>query len=164
MSAAVSRFILLFLFVRSLPYYPLVERNLLSPFKFSLAILAIMLMRNFFPLKKVDPLHTLFLLSIREGDLFLTKRNQHGRFPVIGFFEHIKGVKTIQSYGSTTAYFTSIEEGTVGIYFRKNSDNRKNHHWSKFHEVWIGGRSCIIHEDFIGPLPKSKGESNEQKA
>ncbi|MAL46070.1 MAG: hypothetical protein CME98_18950 [Hyphomonas sp.] len=96
------------------------------------------------------------MLSIKQGDLFLTKRNQHNRPPVIGFFERVEGIKSFNSVGSDTVYFTAIEEGTVGIYCRKKRDVEKYRHWSRFHEVWIGGRLCIIHEDYIGPLPKTK--------
>lgn len=111
-------------------------------------------------MKKLDPNHIVAILSLRVGDLFLTKENAHGRPPVIGFFDYIDGVKSVVKYNSTSAYFMPIEEGTVGIYFRNNVLSVKSNYWAKFHEVWIEGRKCVIHEHFIDPLPKSKGKDN----
>ena len=96
------------------------------------------------------------MLTIKQGDLFLTKRNQHDRPPVVGFFERVEGLKSINSVGPATIYFTAIEEGTIGIYCRKKREASKYRQWARFHEVWIGGRLCILHEDYIGPLPKAK--------
>jgi hypothetical protein len=107
-------------------------------------------------LKNLDPDHILAMLSLKMGDLFLTKSNLHGRPPVIGFFEYIEGVKTITRLSEKSAYFKPVEEGTVGIYFRKNILSAKSSYWDKFHEVWIDGKSCVIHEHFIDPLPKGK--------
>lgn len=111
-------------------------------------------------MKKIDADHALAILIIKKGDLFLTRKNDHDRLPVIGFFEYLEGVRTITSLNSTTAYFMPIQEGSVGIYFRKNILSVRSSYWAKFHEVWIGGRKCVIHEQFINPLPKSKGKSN----
>ena len=109
-------------------------------------------------MKNLDPNHTLAILNIKMGDLFLTRKNMHGRSPVVGFFEYQDGVTKISVYHpmSTTSYFMPIPIGTVGIYFRKNVDHRQSAHWSKFHEVWIDGKKCVIHEQFIDPLPKGK--------
>ena len=94
------------------------------------------------------------------GDLFLTKENIHGRPPVIGFFEYTEGVTRISTvpYGRTS-YFMPVPIGTIGIYFRKNlSSNRSggpySPYWDKFHEVWINGKQCLIHEQFINPMKK----------
>ena len=111
-------------------------------------------------MKKIDADHALAILTIKKGDLFLTRKNDHDRLPVIGFFEYLEGVRTITSLNSTTAYFMPIQEGSVGIYFRKNILSVRSSYWAKVHEVWIGGRKCVIHEQFINPLPKSKGKSN----
>jgi hypothetical protein len=107
-------------------------------------------------LKNLDPDHILAMLSLKMGDLFLTKSNFHGRPPVIGFFEYIEGVKTITRLSEKSAYFKPVQEGTVGIYFRKNILSAKSNYWDKFHEVWIDGKNCVIHEHFIDPLPKGK--------
>ena len=88
------------------------------------------------------------------GDLFFTKSNDHNRPPVVGFFEHMDGSFQISKVGSITAFFTSIEEGSVGIYFRKNVHNIRSGYWARFHEVWINGKLCVIHEQFIQPLVK----------
>ncbi len=105
-------------------------------------------------MKNLDPDHILAMHSIKMGDLFLTKRNHHGRPPVVGFFEYIEGVKTVSRLNETSAYFKPVEEGTVGVYFRKNVLSAKSVYWAKFHEVWIDGKKCVIHEHFINPLPK----------
>ncbi len=105
-------------------------------------------------MKNLDPDHTLAILGLNMGDLFLTKMNFHGRPPVIGFFEYIEGVKSITRYNTSTAYFMPVKEGTVGVYFRKNIHSIKSSYWDNFHEVWIDGKSCVIHEQFIDPLPK----------
>ncbi len=47
-----------------------------------------------------------------------------------------------------------IEVDTVGIYFRKNVNRLQSNYWYRFHEVWINGKRCVIHEQFIDPLPK----------
>ena len=50
-----------------------------------------------------------------------------------------------------------VQEGTIGIYFRKNVHALEStYYWSRFHEVWINGKKCVIDEDFINPLPKGK--------
>ena len=106
-------------------------------------------------MKNLDPDHILAISNIKMGDLFLTKKNIHNRPPVVGFFEYVDGIETITKFQAKTAYFMPIEEGIVGMYFRKNVNNIKsNYYWSKFHEVWIDGKKCVIHEDFIDPLPK----------
>ena len=107
-------------------------------------------------MKNLDPDHILAMLSLKMGDLFLTKSNFHCRPPVIGFFEYIEGVKTITRLSEKSAYFKPVQEGTVGIYFRKNILSAKSSYWAKFHEVWIDGKKCVIHEHFIDPLPKGK--------
>ena len=112
-------------------------------------------------MRNLDPAHHLSILKLRMGDLFLTKHNDHDRPPVIGFFEYMDGSKSISRFGSTTAYFKPIEVGTVGIYFRKNVQEVRSGYWSRFHEVWIEGKLCVIHEQFINPLPKGKGEKDE---
>ncbi len=110
-------------------------------------------------MKDLDPSHTLALLTIKTGDLFLTKKNIHGRPPVIGFFEYLDGVTKIASlHKGHTSYFMPIDPGTVGIYFRKNVNQLNSNYWSRFHEVWINGKRCVIHEQFIDPIPK--GEHN----
>ena len=105
-------------------------------------------------MKNLDPDHILPILGLKLGDLFLTKRNHHGRPPVIGFFDYIEGVKSITRLNETSAYFKPIKEGSIGIYFRKNILSAKSSYWAKFHEVWIDGKRCVIHESFINPLPK----------
>ncbi len=106
-------------------------------------------------MKDLDPSHTLALLTIKTGDLFLTKENAHGRPPVIGFFEYMDGVTKVATPNKGhTSYFMPIDVGTVGIYFRKNVNRLHSSYWSKFHEVWIEGKRCVIHEQFIDPLPK----------
>lgn len=106
----------------------------------------------------LDPKHTLKILGLKMGDLFLTKTNDHDRPPVIGFFDYIEGSKSITRIGSTTAFFKLVEVGTVGIYFRKNVHNVKSGYWSRFHEVWIDGKLCVIHEQFIDPVDKGAKE------
>jgi len=112
-------------------------------------------------LKDLDPDHLLAILNIKTGDLFLTKKNSHGRPPVIGFFEYTDGVTNISVSHSTgvTSYFKPIPEGTVGIYFRANINAIETSYWARFHEVWIDGKKCVIHEHFIDPLPR--GADNE---
>ncbi len=105
-------------------------------------------------MKNLDPDHSLAMLNLKLGDLFLAKSNSHGRPPVVGFFDYIEGVKSISRLNEATAYFKPVEEGIVGIYFRKNVLSIKSSYWARFHEVWIDGKSCIIHEHFINPLPK----------
>ncbi len=108
-------------------------------------------------MKNLDPDHLLAILNIKMGDLFLTKKNIHDRPPVIGFFEYIEGIQTVTRFESSTAYFMPVQEGTIGIYFRKNVHALEStYYWSRFHEVWINGKKCVIHEDFINPLPKGK--------
>ena len=109
-------------------------------------------------MKNLDPSHILAIYNLKMGDLFLTKNNTHDRPPVIGFFEYMDGTQTVTRFNTKTAYFMPIDVGTVGIYFRKNINSSQSHYWSKFHEVWIGGKQCVIHEQFINPLPK--GVSN----
>jgi hypothetical protein len=107
-------------------------------------------------LATLDPEHHLAILTLNMGDLFLTKANDHGRLPVIGFFDNLEQSISITRYGGRTAFFKTVEEETVGIYFRKNVQNVKSGYWSRFHEVWIGGKLCVIHEQFIFPLKKGK--------
>ncbi len=107
-------------------------------------------------MKNLDPNHILAIYNLKMGDLFLTKENSHGRPPVIGFFEYLDGVKSVTRLGSATAYFKPVKEGSVGIYFRKNVLSAESNYWRKFHEVWIDGKKCVIHEHFIDPLPKGK--------
>ena len=107
-------------------------------------------------MKKIDPIHKLNILSLKRGDLFLTKKNQHALKPVVGFFEYIEGAKSINRLNTTTAYVKPVKEGIVGIYFRKNVMSENTRYWAMFHEVWIGGKQCVIHENFINPLPKGK--------
>ena len=109
-------------------------------------------------MKNLDPDHILAMSNIRMGDLFLAKENSHGRPPVIGFFEYTEGTKTIARFSSNTAFFMPVLVGTVGIYFRKNVNQVMSSYWSKFHEVWIEGKKCVIHEDFIDPLPKGDND------
>ena len=71
-------------------------------------------------MKNLDPDHVLAILNLKMGDLFLTKQNHHGRPPVIGFFEYMEGVKAITRLNEKSAYFKPVQEGSVGIYFRKN--------------------------------------------
>lgn len=103
-----------------------------------------------------DPIHTLNILSLKMGDLFLTRQNTHGLEPVVGFFDYIDGVDVIRNINSKTAYFKPVGVGIIGIYFRKNVMEMKTNYWSRFHEVWIEGRRCVIHQNFIKPLPKYK--------
>ena len=112
--------------------------------------------------KMNDPIHRLNILSLKIGDLFLTRQNGHGLEPVVGFFEYIDGVNVVRNINSKTAYFKPVEAGIIGIYFRKNVLEMKTNYWSRFHEVWIEGRLCIIHQNFIKPLPKQKERYNEQ--
>lgn len=108
-------------------------------------------------MKNLSPDHILAIYNLKMGDLFLTKRNNHDRPPVIGFFEYMDGTQTVTRFSTKTAYFMPVDEGTVGMYFRKNVNTvQSSFYWSKFHEVWIGGKKCVIHEDFINPLPKGK--------
>jgi hypothetical protein len=115
-------------------------------------------MRNSCPLKSLNPEHTLKILGLKMGDLFLTKRNEHDRPPVIGFLEDLHDAKGFVSMHSSTSYFLPIEVGTVGIYFRKNINSLKSTYWCKFHEVWINGKRCVIHEQFIDPIAKGAKE------
>ncbi len=107
-------------------------------------------------MKNLDPSHILGIYNLKMGDLFLTKKNFHGRPPVIGFFEYLEGVSSITRINERSAYFKPVQEGSVGIYFRKNVLSAKSNYWASFHEVWIGGKKCVIHEHFIDPLPKGK--------
>ena len=117
-------------------------------------------------MKDLDPDHTLAILTIKTGDLFLTKENNYGRPPVVGFFEYIDGVTRVSVSHPTgvgtahTSYFMPIAVGTVGIYFRKNVNAMHSRYWTKFHEVWIDGKKCIIHEHFIDPI--AKGTKNNE--
>jgi hypothetical protein len=113
-----------------------------------------MLMRNSCQLKSLNPEHTLKILGLKMGDLFLTKKNDHERPPVIGFLEGLQTAKGFTSIHKGTSYFLPIEVGTVGIYFRKNINSLQSSYWCRFHEVWIGGKKCIIHEQFIDPIGK----------
>ena len=114
------------------------------------------LTRNSCQLKNLDPDHILAVYNLRMGDLFLTKENIHGRPPVVGFFQYLSGVTrvSVSHATGTTSYFMPIDVGTVGIYFRKNVNAIHSNYWAKFHEVWIGGKKCVIHEQFIDPIPK----------
>jgi hypothetical protein len=107
-------------------------------------------------LKDLNPDHILAIYNLKMGDLFLTKENTHGRPPVVGYFEYASGVTkvSVSHITGTTSYFMPIDTGTVGIYFRKNIHTLDSTYWTKFHEVWIGGKKCVIHEHFIDPLPK----------
>ena len=107
-------------------------------------------------MKNLDHDHGLAMSTIKMGDLFLTKENPHGRSPVIGFFEYMDGTKTITRFSTNTAFFMPVPVGTIGIYFRKNISQTMTTYWSRFHEVWIEGKLCVIHEDFIDPLHKGK--------
>ena len=100
-------------------------------------------------------------MSLKMGDLFCTQENDHGRPPVIGFFEYLDGVKSVTRIGSSTAYFKPVETGIIGIYFRKNVKDLKSGYWARFHEVWIEGKLCVIHEQFIDPMIK-KGKKDER--
>lgn len=119
------------------------------------------LTRTFSPLKDLDPDRLLALLNIKTGDLFLTKENIHGRPPVIGFFEYHSGVTkiSVSHTSGITSYFMPIPVGTVGIYFRKNVHALESSYWARFHEVWIDGKKCVIHEHFIDPI--IKGDTDE---
>ena len=105
-------------------------------------------------MKSRNPDRTLKILGLKMGDLFLTRSNDHERPPVIGFFQDLKDEKDIVIGRNRSSYFLPIEEGTVGIYFRKNVNSLQSNYWRRFHEVWIGGRKCIIHEQFIDPIEK----------
>ena len=109
-------------------------------------------------MKSLDPDRTLKILGLKMGDLFLTRRNSHERPPVIGFFQDLKDEKAFMTGRGSTSYFLPIEEGTVGIYFRKNINSLKSTYWCKFHEVWINGKRCVIHEQFIDPVAKGAKE------
>ena len=105
-------------------------------------------------MKNLNPDHILAICNLKMGDLFVTKKNFHGRPPVIGFFDYIEGVKSVTRLNETSAYFKPVQEGSLGIYFRKNVLSAKSNYWASFHEVWIDGKKCVIHEHFIDPLPK----------
>lgn len=125
----------------------------------------VILTRNLFQLKDLNPDHILAMHSIKTGDLFLTRENMHARTPVIGFFEYIDGVtKLTTRSGGLTSYFKPIPVGTVGIYFRKNVINAPmrygSDYWEKFHEVFIDGKRCVIHEQFIEPIEKGANNGN----
>tara|TARA_R110000796_G_scaffold6922_3_gene24130 strand:- start:1187 stop:1534 length:348 start_codon:yes stop_codon:yes gene_type:complete len=113
-------------------------------------------------LKKLDPDHTLAILNLKIGDLFITQPNYAGRDPVIGFFNWQPGSYSATSLDSRTTFFKLVPTGTLGMYFKRDIQRNMSGYWFKFHEVWIGGKLCIIHEQFINPLPKVKGEKNEQ--
>ena len=74
-------------------------------------------------MKNLDPSHILPIYNLKMGDLFLAKKNSHDRPPVIGFFEYMEGTQTVTRFNTKTAYFMPIEEGTVGIYFRKKGEH-----------------------------------------
>ena len=115
-------------------------------------------------MKDLDPTHTLAILNISTGDLFLTRENMHGRPPVIGFFEYMEGVTKITSHhGGRTSYFMPIGVGTVGIYYRKNVNRApvRSNYWAKFHEVFIEGKRCVIHEQFIEPLDRGASDGSK---
>ena len=121
-------------------------------------------MRNLCQLKDLNPTHTLAILNIRTGDLFLTRENMHGRPPVIGFLEYMEGVTKVKTQqGSRTSYFMPIEAGTVGIYYRKNVNQTpaRSNYWAKFHEVFIEGKRCVIHEQFIEPLRRGVSDGSK---
>lgn len=105
-------------------------------------------------MKNLDPSHILAIYNLKMGDLFLTRENSHKRPPVIGFFEYMEGAQTVTRMHSNTAFFMPVKVGSVGIYFRKNINALMSSYWSRFHEVWIDGKRCVIHEEFIDPLPK----------
>ena len=111
-------------------------------------------------MKNLNPEHTLKILGLKMGDLFLTKRNQHNRPPVIGFLQDLESSKSLASIYRKTSYFLPVAEGTVGIYFRKNINSIQSSYWCRFHEVWIEGKRCVIHEQFIDPI--AKGESKNE--
>ena len=111
-------------------------------------------MRNSSQLKKISPDITLAILGLKMGDLFITKRNDHDRPPVIGFLEDLEISKGVTMVHKGTSYFLPVAEGTVGIYFRKNINSIQSSYWCRFHEVWIEGKKCVIHEQFIDPMPK----------
>ena len=125
----------------------------------------VMSMRISYQLKDLNPDHILAMLSIKTGDLFLTRENMHARTPVIGFFEYIDGAtKLTARSGGITSYFKPIPVGTVGIYFRKNVISAPKQYgsayWDKFHEVFIDGKRCVIHEQFIEPVEKGTNNGN----
>jgi hypothetical protein len=144
----------LFFFVRYLHFFLQPEKIQLFLSKFLLAILVGTLMRNSCPLRSLNPEHTLKVLGLKMGDLFLTRRNIHDRPPVIGFLEDLERSKDFLSMHRGTSYFLPIAEGTVGIYFRKNINSLQSNYWCRFHEVWIEGKRCVIHEQFIDPIVK----------
>ena len=110
-------------------------------------------------MKSLNPEHNLKIMGLKLGDLFLTRKNDHNRPPVIGFFDDLKDQNAFLSTSRNTSYFLPVAEGTVGIYFRKNVNSLHSTYWCKFHEVWIEGKKCVIHEQFIDPLVK--GANNE---
>ena len=125
----------------------------------------VILTRNLFQLKDLNPDHILAMLGIKTGDLFLTKENMHARTPVIGFFEYIDGAtKLTANHRGMTSYFKPIPIGTVGIYFRRNvisaPQRYGSDYWDKFHEVFIDGKRCVIHEQFIQPVEKGTNNGN----
>lgn len=110
-------------------------------------------------MKSLNPEHNLKIMGLKLGDLFLTRKNDHNRPPVIGFFDDLREHNAFLSTARHTSYFLPVAEGTVGIYFRKNVNSLHSTYWCKFHEVWIEGKKCVIHEQFIDPLVK--GANNE---
>jgi hypothetical protein len=154
MNAGPTHFILLFFFAKFLHSSLLPEKKPLFPFKFLHAMLVVTSMRNSSQLKKISPERTLAILGLKMGDLFITKKNDHNRPPVIGFLGDLEMSKGVTMVHKGTSYFLPVEEGTVGIYFRKNINSIQSSYWCKFHEVWINGKKCVIHEQFIHPIGK----------
>ena len=72
-------------------------------------------------MKNLDPDHILAILNLRMGDLFLTKQNNHGRPPVIGFFEYMEGVDLMRSLLTLSLYKKVLSAYTLEkIYFLLN--------------------------------------------
>lgn len=154
MSVDQQHFIPLSFFEGYLLFTLLAEKRPSYLSKYSLVMHAITSIRNSCQLKSLNPEHTLKLLGLKLGDLFLTRRNAHNRPPVIGFLEDLERSKDFLSMHKGTSYFLPVAEGTVGIYFRKNINSLQSSYWCRFHEVWIEGKRCVIHEQFIDPIAK----------
>ena len=112
-------------------------------------------------MKKVDK--ELAILSMKMGDLFLLKASSNGRPPILGFDEwshdcfKIRNApfNTTGGMGFRTMFFKFVQINTLGIYFRRSSMGLGSSYWAKFHEVWVDGKKCVVHESFINPLPKN---------